>query len=187
MTPGVNEPFRPAEGDLEPGRPVAPSDLSPGVPFELKSPADSKVTSHRVEPARQPIGIGGSSYLRWGLVSPPPIRSLVDLLQRRCLNCVETASALGSDTGEAVLPQHPQVLGDSWLTDPELRLNDGDDLSRRVLLIQQHFQDPTADRIAEDIEGLHETYVIRARLYSATLMKCLLADAFLGRAGEFGR
>lgn len=83
------------------------------------------------------------------------LQPLVNFLERRRLYGVKTAGSLCSDSGEAVLPQHPQVLGHSWLTYPELRLDDDDNLTRGVLLVQQHFEDPTADRVAEDIESFH--------------------------------
>ena len=80
---------------------------------------------------------------------------------------VQPASALGADVGEAALPQHPQLARDGGLSEPELRLNNVDDLAGAALTRGEQLQDAPPDRIAQDVEGLHNGYSIRRSIYKS--------------------
>ncbi len=87
-------------------------------------------------------------------IEPP-----VDVLQRRAFDGVEPPGALRADSCEAVLPQHPQVLGDPGLGQAELSLDDGRDLPGRQLPVGEQLEDPPAYRVPEDVEGVHGTSI----------------------------
>ena len=53
------------------------------------------------------------------------------------------------------------MLGNGRLSDAELRADDCDDLPRRLLFVEEQFEDPPADRVTEDIEGVHLAIVSR--------------------------
>lgn len=79
----------------------------------------------------------------------------IDVLQRAGLDGVQATGALGSHASEAALTEDPQMLGHCRLGDPELRADDRDDLTGRLLLVDEQFENPPADRISEDIERMH--------------------------------
>jgi len=81
---------------------------------------------------------------------------LVDLVQGLGPDGVEAAGALGPGRGEAVLPQHSEVLGDRGLGDPELGGDHLGDRARGGLPVGQELEDPASDRIAEDVERVHD-------------------------------
>ncbi len=62
------------------------------------------------------------------------------------------------------------MLRNGRLSDAELRPDDCDDLPRRLLFVEEQFEDPPADRVTEDIESVHVATVsllpyIRQHLY----------------------
>lgn len=79
----------------------------------------------------------------------------IDVLQRTSLDGVQATGALGSHAREAVLAEYPQMLGHGRLGDPELSADDRDDLTGRLLLVDEEFENSPADRISEDIERMH--------------------------------
>ena len=48
------------------------------------------------------------------------------------------------------------MLRDGGLRDPEFGLDDLRHLARTDLAVGEQFEDPSTDRVAEDIEGVHE-------------------------------
>jgi hypothetical protein len=97
---------------------------------------------------------------------PEALQPAVDVLQRGRVDRVHAAGALGADGREAGLPQHPQVLRDARLGDPELVLDDRGDGTRRLLAVGQQLQDPAPDRIAEDVERVHAGSIAAAAYIS---------------------
>jgi hypothetical protein len=97
----------------------------------------------------------------------------IDLPQRLGIHRVEPTSPHSPNRGEPVLPQHPQVLGDSGLGDPELLLDNGDDGTGRLLAGGEQLQDATANRIAKNVERMHSptvpfpTYISQCRCLAA--------------------
>jgi hypothetical protein len=67
--------------------------------------------------------------------TPIAVEPHVDLLQRLRIGGIEAASTLGSDGGEAVLPEHPQVLRHPGLGDAEFLLDGRGDGARGLLTV----------------------------------------------------
>lgn len=86
---------------------------------------------------------------------------LVGFAQRFGGDRVEAAGALGTHTREAVLPEHLQVLGHRGLGNAELVLHDRGHLTRGTFTIGEELQDPPADRVAEDVKGMHPAIVYK--------------------------
>ena len=80
----------------------------------------------------------------------------IDVGQRLRPDGVEAPSALTPHCREAALSEHLQMLRDGRLRDPELAAYDRDDLARRVLAVGEELQDPAADRVAQDVERMHQ-------------------------------
>ena len=57
------------------------------------------------------------------------------------------------------------MLGDRGLGDAELLLHDRGDLAGRLLAVGEQLQDAAADRVAEDVEGVHAATVTAVSLY----------------------
>ena len=89
----------------------------------------------------------------------------VYILERAGVDGVQPTCALCTHSGEAVLPQHPEVLRDSRLTDAELFADHRDDLPRRPLVVDEQFEDASPNRVTENIERVHEIYSVSVRLY----------------------
>lgn len=81
----------------------------------------------------------------------------VDLLQGLGVHGVEPAPALGSHVGESAFAQHAQVPRHGGLCDAELGAHDIGEPSRGRLAVGQQFEDPAPHRVAEHVEGVHES------------------------------
>jgi hypothetical protein len=96
--------------------------------------------------------------------SPVPLTSqfsepAFDAGQRFLIEGVEAAGALGADVGEAALAQDPKVAGDRGLGESELGPDDVDDRAGALFTRGQQLEDASADRISENLEGLHRATV----------------------------
>ena len=80
----------------------------------------------------------------------------VDAAQRRGVEPVVAAGAVGAHADEPGIPEDPQVLRHGGLGDPELVLHDPRDRARRQLVVDEELQDATSHRVAEDVEGVHQ-------------------------------
>ena len=83
----------------------------------------------------------------------------VDLLERSSVERIESARALGADRGETGLAQDFQMLRHGSLGDAELGSDGLDDLARGKLVAGQQFEDAAPNRVAEDIEGVHQSSI----------------------------
>src|SRR5215207_8880163 len=92
-----------------------------------------------------------------GLVPVPAVllHPLGDLAERRRVDCVQSAGPLRPNDGEAAVPEHAQMLRDRRLRNPELPLHDTADVPRRALAADEEVENPTADRVAENVERVH--------------------------------
>ena len=68
---------------------------------------------------------------------------------------VEPAPAVGPHAREAALAQDAEVTRHRGLRQPELGLDRGAHVTRRPLTLGEELEDAAADRVAEDVEGLH--------------------------------
>src|SRR3954469_21788275 len=107
----------------------------------------------------------------------------VDVLQRLGVHRVEAAGAVRAHRREPRLPEHAEVLGDRGLGDAELRADDAGDRARRLLAGGEQLEDPAADGIAEDVEGVHDAPL----LSKLTYISQYLADKALEPRGLFAR
>ena len=62
------------------------------------------------------------------------------------------------------------MLRDGWLSDAELRPDDCDDLPRRLLFVEEQFEDPPADRVTSTSKAWHGGDRITSLLYTSTLI-----------------
>ncbi len=69
-----------------------------------------------------------------------------------------------------MLAQHPQMLRDGRLRDPELGADRGDQLAGRPLAVGQQLEDPPPHRVAEDVEGVHGQHSIANNLYKSRVI-----------------
>ena len=95
---------------------------------------------------------------------PESVQPGVGFLQRHSVHRVEPSRSLGSDLGEPVFPQDFQVLRHGGLGDREFRTNHVRHRTCGRLPLRQQFQDPTANRVTQDIEGVHTT-TLQPRTY----------------------
>src|SRR5262245_51686444 len=88
----------------------------------------------------------------------PPERLQPDdsLSQRACVNGIDAARPLGTHRRKPALPQDPELLRHGRLGDAELPRDDVNDLAGRMLALDKEFQDAPSNRIAEDIERVHQ-------------------------------
>src|SRR3954453_21299 len=93
----------------------------------------------------------------------------VDVLERVGVHGVEAAGAVPAPGREPGLAQDAEVLEDRGLGDAELRADDAGDRARRLLAGGEQLEDPAADGIAEDVEGVHRRGSIRTGLYKSIL------------------
>src|SRR5258705_3883355 len=80
----------------------------------------------------------------------------IDLAQRPGLDRIDAARSISAHIRKAALAQHLEVLRNRRLRDAELALDDRDDVARALLAARQQLQNPAANRIAEDIESVHQ-------------------------------
>ena len=97
------------------------------------------------------------------------VEPVVDLLERRRVDRVEPARALGPDGREPAVAQDLEVLRDGRLRDPELRLDDVADRAGRQLAVGEELEDPPPDRVAQDVERVHDAQDMRRDLYKSSL------------------
>ena len=76
---------------------------------------------------------------------------LVDFLQRIRFHCIDATRPVLPHAREAALAKHTQMLRHRTLRDPELRLNDLDNLARAVLAAGEEFEDAAANGIAASV------------------------------------
>ena len=145
------------------GRGATVADLAlDGV--DLSNDVDHRVVSFRLSEAaawrrrsRLPRASSVSSESRrWPQNAAEVGEPVVELAERRRVDGVEPAGALGSDVREPAVAQDLEVLRHGRLRDPELGLDDGRDRPRGQLAIGEQFEDPPADRVSEDVERVHE-------------------------------
>ena len=65
------------------------------------------------------------------------------------------AGAVDAHAGEAVIPQHLEMLGNRRLADRELVAHDLDDLAGGALATAEHLEGAPPHRVAEYLEGVH--------------------------------
>ena len=99
--------------------------------------------------------LGGQGGQVWSPEPPEARQPGVRLAQCGVVHRVEPAGALGAHRGEAVLPQHPQVLGDGRLGDAELLPDDRRHRAGALLAVGEQFEDPSPYRVTEDVERVH--------------------------------
>src|SRR5215207_5440938 len=83
------------------------------------------------------------------------LHPLGDLAERRRVDRIQAAGPLRPNDGEAAVPEYPQMLRDRRLRNPKLPLHDCADLPRRALAADEEVENPTAHRVAENVEGVH--------------------------------
>ncbi len=91
-------------------------------------------------------------------LAPEPaevVEPVVQLVERRGVDRIEAACALGPDGREPAVAQDLQVLRHGRLRDAELGLDDRGDRPGRQLAIGEQLQDPASDGVSEDIERVH--------------------------------
>jgi hypothetical protein len=86
----------------------------------------------------EPIGPGA-------LVAHHP---LMNRLQRRPVQSIEPLSALGTDVNDTNLSEHPQVLRDLRLTEPE----QPDELADRPLTVDEEIEKLSSSRFGDRVE-----------------------------------
>ena len=89
----------------------------------------------------------------------------VDVAERPGVDGVEAARALGPHRREPGLAQDAEVLGDRGLGDAEFGPDDLRDRPGRALALGQQLEDAPADRVAEDVERVHDDQDITMYLY----------------------
>lgn len=100
------------------------------------------------------LGVEGSETL---VPEPPqPGGPVLDHLERSGVEGVEPTGALGAHPGESALAQNAEMLGHGWLADPELGANHPGDITGSALTLRKELQDPSSNRITEDIKRVHE-------------------------------
>src|SRR5262245_49149504 len=87
---------------------------------------------------------------------PERLQPGVSLSQRARVHGIDAACPLGTHRRKPALSQDLELLRDGRLRDTELPRDDLDDLPGRMLALDQEFQDTPSNRIAEDIERVHQ-------------------------------
>src|SRR5579859_1349754 len=90
-----------------------------------------------------------------GPEAPEAAEPRVDLLQRPGVHRVQPPGPAGPHGGQPAVPEHPEVLRDGRLGDPELLLDDRADRAGGQLALGQQLEDPPPHRIAEYVERVH--------------------------------
>src|SRR5690606_19835323 len=90
---------------------------------------------------------------------PELLQPCVDLREGTRIGSVDAPRAFGPNRCEPALSQHFQLLRDGRLRDAEFPRDDLDDLARCVLALGQELEDAAPDRIAEDVERVHQAPV----------------------------
>src|SRR5262245_61802032 len=87
---------------------------------------------------------------------PERLQPDVSLSQRARVNGIDAACPLGTYRRKPALPQDFELLRHGRLRDTELPRDDLDNLAGRMLALDKEFQDTPSNRIAEDIERVHQ-------------------------------
>jgi len=93
----------------------------------------------------------------------------VDLLHGPCVERVQTSGANGSNGREPAVAQDPKMERNRRLRDPELGLDHRAHLAGGPLTVGQQPKDAPANRIAEDVKGVHDGKDIGIDLYQSIL------------------
>src|SRR5262249_18473441 len=125
------------DGGASPGDPQLPGDLS-WVAFSTPGFSACNLASEGVQ-ALLPKSAK--------LVDP-----IVNLLERLGMNGIESPGAVDADLDEPALAKCAQMLRNTRLSDAELFLDDLGETTRGAFTPNQELENPTAHRIAEDVE-----------------------------------
>src|SRR5262249_37047651 len=87
---------------------------------------------------------------------PERLQPHVSLGQRARVDGIDTARPLGTYRREPTLPQDLELLRHGRLRDPELPRDDLDDFAGGMLALDKELQDAPSNRIAEDVERIHQ-------------------------------
>ena len=120
-----------------------------------------------------PLAAGELGRERVEPLIPEPaelVEPVVELAERRRVDGVEPPRALGPDRREPAVAQNLEVLRHGRLRDPELRLDDGRDRPRSQLAVGEQLEDPSPDRVSQDVESVHEAQDRRLRLYKSRVI-----------------
>src|SRR6478752_4576655 len=93
---------------------------------------------------------------------PEPAEStdpFVDIAEAAAVDGIHASLGVGAYRSEAVLAQHLQVLRHRGLRDRELVADRRADGASGQFAVGQQFQDPSTDRIAQDVERVHATTI----------------------------
>src|SRR5882724_7386020 len=117
--------------------------------------------AHRTTISAPPIALaaGNLGRQRVKLMLPEPAElahPCIDLAQRPGFDRIDAARSIRAHIRKAALAQHLEMLRDRRLCDAELALDDGNDVARALLAARQQLQNPAANRIAADIESVHQ-------------------------------
>ena len=105
--------------------------------------------------ALAPGQFGGQRLQVRGPEAPEAVEPRVDFPQRPGVHRVQPPGPAGAHGGQAAVPEHPKVLRDGRLGDPELPLDDRADRAGGQLALGQQLEDPPPHRIAEYVERMH--------------------------------
>ena len=90
---------------------------------------------------------------------PEGLHPLINLPERSRIDGIQATRPLCPHPSETTFAQHAQMKGDRRLGDTKLTLNDSADRSRGLFAVRKQLQDPPTDRVAENIEGVHDRIV----------------------------
>ena len=91
------------------------------------------------------------------------------LAERFGVDGIEPSCALRADGREPAVTEDLEVLGHRRLRDPELGLDDGRDRPRGQLAIGEQLEDPSPDRVSQDVERVHDAQDTSNNLYKSRL------------------
>jgi len=83
------------------------------------------------------------------------------LLESLRVHRIQSSGARRPDGRESLFPEHPQMLGDCRLGDPELVLDDAGDATRGLFSSDEKLENASPDRIAQNIERVHGSMIAR--------------------------
>jgi hypothetical protein len=80
-------------------------------------------------------------------------------LERSRIDGVQASRPLGPHPCETAFPEHPQVEGNRRLGDAELASDHGTQRTGGLFVIRKQLEDPPTDRLAENIEAVHNRII----------------------------
>jgi len=89
----------------------------------------------------------------------------LDGIERGGVDGVQAAGAAWPEAGEPVVSQHPEMLRDGRLRDPELATDDVRDLACRAFACGEQFEDSTSRGDPEHVESFHRSNCFSSDLY----------------------